>query len=94
VLGIVALVFSWVPFLDGLVIIPGIVFGIVGINAAKRRGGLGRSMAIIGLCLSVAAAAICVSISAYVAANINCTTSDDGFGSSSSSTHCTLNDNN
>jgi hypothetical protein len=92
VLGIIALVLSWLPFFDALLFIPGIVFGIIGISAAKKRGGVGRTIAIVGLCLSVAAAAICISISAYVAANIHCSTVDDGFGTSSS--HCTLDNNN
>jgi hypothetical protein len=91
VLGIIAVVLSWVPFFDALIFIPGIVFGIIGISAAKKRGGIGRTIAVVGLCLSVAAAAICIAFSAYVVANIHCSTVDDGFGGSSS--HCTLDNN-
>lgn len=91
VLGIAAFVFCWVPFFDAVLIIPGIVFGFVGLNAAKRRAGLGRGLAIAGLCLSVAAAAICIAWSSYVAVNIHCNSVDDGFGNSS--THCSLDKN-
>ncbi len=91
VLGIVGLVFSWVPFFDALIIIPGIVFGLIGMSAARRRAGVGRAMAIIGLCLSLVAAVICVSLSVYFATKLNCTTVDNGSGNQ---THCTVDDGN
>jgi hypothetical protein len=89
VLGIAAFVFSWIPFFDAVLIVPGIVFGFVGLSAAKRRAGLGRGLAIAGLCLSLVAAAICIAWSSYVAVNIHCNTVDDGFGDTSS--HCGFN---
>ncbi|MDO5395251.1 MAG: hypothetical protein Q4F07_04730 [Bacteroidales bacterium] len=49
VLGICAAVLFWVPFLNWILIILGIVFGIVGI--VKKQG----AMAIVGLILSVVA---------------------------------------
>jgi hypothetical protein len=89
VLGIVALIFSWVPFFDGLVIIPAIVFAIIGINAAKRLGGIGKTMGIIGLCLALAATVICIAISAWILSN--CSTQTDAFGDRS--THCSIDGN-
>jgi hypothetical protein len=89
VLGIIALVFSWVPFFDGLVIIPAIIFAIIGINAAKRLGGIGKTMGIVGLCLALAASVICIAISAWVLSN--CSTQTDAFGDRS--THCSIDGN-
>jgi hypothetical protein len=89
VLGIIALVFSWVPFFDGLIIIPAIIFAIIGINAAKRLGGIGKTMAIVGLCLALAASVICIAISAWVLSN--CSTRTDAFGDRS--THCSIDGN-
>lgn len=86
VLGIIALVFSWVPFFDGLVIVPAIVFAIIGINASKRLAGVGKTMAIVGLCLSLAATVICIAISVWVVSN--CSTQTDAFGDRT--THCSI----
>ena len=36
VLGIVGLVFSWVPFFDALIIVPGVIFALIGLSAARR----------------------------------------------------------
>ena len=87
VLGIVGLFFSWVPFFDALIIVPGVIFGLIGLSAARRRAGVGRAMAIVGLCLSLVAAVICVSLSVYFATRLNCTTVDSGSGRQ---THCTV----
>lgn len=48
VLGILAIVFFWVSFFDLPFIVLGIVFGVLGLNAAKRNGR-GRAMAIAGV---------------------------------------------
>ena len=91
VLGILALVLCWIPFFDAVFIIPGIIFGILGISAAKRRGGIGQVMGIMGLCLSLVAAVACIAISAWAIENLHCTTIDNGSGDTS--THCTLDNN-
>jgi len=44
-LGIISLAFSWVPFLDGLVIITAMVVSLVALSSAKLRGGAGRGLA-------------------------------------------------
>lgn len=80
VLGIIALLFSWFAFFDGVIIIPAIVFGIVGISVAGKRGGVGRTMAIIGLCLALVAAAICIAFSIYIVKN--CSFVYNGFSNS------------
>ena len=86
--GIVGLVFSWVPFFDALIIVPGVIFGLIGFEALLgRRAGAVRAMAIVGLCLSLVAAVICVSLSVYFATKLSCTTVDSGSGNQ---THCTV----
>lgn len=50
VLGILTMVFCWVPILNILTGIPGMITSIVGI---AKRNGKGKAKAIVGLCLSI-----------------------------------------
>jgi len=61
VLGIVAVLLMWIPFVNYLAIILGIlaiIFGIIGIGRANRMGGAGKGMAITGLVCGIVALAI------------------------------------
>ncbi len=52
VLGIIAVVFCWIPFVDFIAIILGVlglIFGVVGNRNAARLGGIGKGMAITGI---------------------------------------------
>jgi len=82
VLGIVAFVFCWVPFFDALIIIPAVIFAIIAIVSANKHGGLGKTMAIVGLCLALVATAGCTASSIYFGSRLHCSTVD-------SHTHCT-----
>lgn len=52
VLGILSIVFCWLTFLDLLLIVPGVVFSLLGLSASKQRGR-GRGQAIAGLACTV-----------------------------------------
>lgn len=61
VLGIVGAVLMFIPIIDYLAIILGVlavIFGAVGINRSKRLGGAGKGMAITGLVLGLISIAI------------------------------------
>ncbi|WP_375478090.1 hypothetical protein [uncultured Jatrophihabitans sp.] len=49
VLGIVSILLSWFVFFDAIFIILGLIFGLLGLSASKRRQGAGRSLAVAGL---------------------------------------------
>jgi hypothetical protein len=75
VLGIVALIFSWIPFVNAFAIAPGvlaIIFGLIGFfvtGASKPRGGKG--LAISGLVLGIIAAIIFLTINSAVGSAVN-----------------------
>jgi hypothetical protein len=56
VLGILSIVLSVFLFLDGILVILGLVFSIMALNEAKSRGGNGRGMAIAGLVCTIVGA--------------------------------------
>jgi len=58
VLGLCALVLCWIPFLNWVLALLGIVFGGVGMSRAKQRGGRGFGLAVAGLICAVIGAAI------------------------------------
>ena len=61
VLGIVGLVFSFIPCLGtyGIFLtIPGIVFGAIGVSKAAKDNGAGKGLAIAGLVCSIIGSAI------------------------------------
>ena len=90
VLGIVSLVLCWTAFFDAVLIILAIIFAIIGISTASKRGGIGKTMAIIGLCLSLVAS---IGANAFSVLYLSkCHTTDDGLGHTS--THCSFSDNN
>lgn len=63
VAGIAGVVIGWVPFvfvLGACAAIAAIVFGILGLNAARRHDGHGRGFAVAGLALSPFALAVCL----------------------------------
>jgi hypothetical protein len=63
VLALGALITGWVPFIVVLSVVAAVlavIFGIVGLRAAQRHGGHGKSFALAGLLITVPAAAACV----------------------------------
>ena len=58
VLGIIALVCCWVPFLNWLLALLGIIFGAVGNGKANRIGGKGKGLAMAGLICGILAAVL------------------------------------
>ncbi len=56
VLGIVALVFCWIPFLNWILAILAVIFGAVGVSKANKIGGKGKGMAIAGLVMGIVGA--------------------------------------
>jgi hypothetical protein len=57
VLGIIALVLCWVPFINWLMSLLGIIFGALGIGKANRVGR-GKGMAIAGLICAILGAVL------------------------------------
>ena len=63
VLGIIAIILSFVPYIDFAGVLLGIlaiIFGAVGMGRAKRMGGHGRGMAVTGLVLGIISVALFV----------------------------------
>ncbi len=63
VTGISAVVLGWVPFVfvvAACAAIAAIVFGVLGLKAARRQDGYGRGFAVAGLVLAPCALAVCV----------------------------------
>jgi uncharacterized iron-regulated membrane protein len=63
VVAIVSLALAWVPFVFVIAAVGAIlafVFGMLGVRAAARQEGFGRSHAVAGIVLSVAALVMCV----------------------------------
>lgn len=58
VLGIGSVVFCWLSFFALVLIVPALVFGILGLGEAKRRGGNGRGMAVAGIACAAAGAVL------------------------------------
>ncbi|MBS1118453.1 MAG: putative rane protein [Deltaproteobacteria bacterium] len=58
VLGIIALVLFFIPFLNWILAILGIVFGAVGMSKANKIGGRGKGLAMTGLILGVLSAVV------------------------------------
>ncbi|WP_402370879.1 DUF4190 domain-containing protein [Isoptericola rhizosphaerae] len=76
VLGIVALLGCWIPFLNigsAVIGVVGVVLGIIAIVKAARGTGGGKVMAIIGTALSVVAIALSIVISMVTAAFVSST---------------------
>jgi drug/metabolite transporter (DMT)-like permease len=63
VIGIVALVLSFIPFIDFFAVILGvlaIIFGAIGNSRARRLGGASRGMAITGIVCGIIAVAVSI----------------------------------
>jgi uncharacterized membrane protein len=61
VVGIIAIVLIFIPYLDFLGVVLGllaIVFGGLGVSRANRMGGRGKGMAVTGLVLGIIAVAL------------------------------------
>jgi hypothetical protein len=61
VCGIIALALCWIPFIDYVSIVVGalaIIFGVIGVRTANRRGGAGKGMAVAGIVCGVVGLAI------------------------------------
>jgi hypothetical protein len=74
VLGIVAAVLMFIPFIDYVAIILGVlavILGGVGINRSKRLGGAGKGMAITGLVLGIISVAISILFIAAIYAAVS-----------------------
>ncbi len=65
-LGIASIPFFFLTFLDLALIIPALVFGILGLNESKVRNGKGRSQAIAGLACMVVGAIAASIFTVYV----------------------------
>ena len=55
VLGIIAIVLCWVPFLDQVLALLAIIFGAIGTGKANKIGGKGKGMAVAGLIMGIIA---------------------------------------
>jgi hypothetical protein len=53
VLGIIAIVLCWVPFLDQVLALLAIIFGAIGNSKAGKIGGKGKGMAVAGLIMGI-----------------------------------------
>ena len=65
VLGILAIVAFWTSILDVVLIVPAVIFGILGLSDAKRGGG-GRGMAIGGLVCALVGAIVATIFSVVI----------------------------
>jgi hypothetical protein len=77
VLGIVGAVLMFIPFVDYIAIILGVlavIFGGVGISRSKRLGGAGKGMAITGLVLGLISVAISILFIAAIYAAVSSST--------------------
>jgi hypothetical protein len=75
VLGIIAILFSWIPFVNAFAIAPGvlaIIFGLIGFFATgKAKGKGGKGLAVAGLVLGVVSAIIFFTINSAVGSAMN-----------------------
>ncbi|MEJ7596560.1 MAG: DUF4190 domain-containing protein [Kofleriaceae bacterium] len=71
VLGIVALVFFWIPFLNWILAILAIIFGAVGNSKANKIGGKGKGMAIAGLVMGILGAILGVVFVMFIVGKAN-----------------------
>lgn len=58
VIGIVAIVFCWVPIFDVVLSVPAFILGILGVSKANQTGGSGKGLAISGIVLGAIATAV------------------------------------
>lgn len=71
VLGILALVFCWIPFLNWILAILAIIFGAVGNGKANKIGGKGKGMAVTGLILGIVGALLGVALVVWVMGRVS-----------------------
>jgi len=78
VLGIVSLVFCWVPYFDWVLAALAIIFGAVGVSTANRRMGAGKGMAVAGLVLGIVTVLLGVIFFALIWAAVHSITCSNG----------------
>jgi TM2 domain-containing membrane protein YozV len=79
VLGIVSIVFCWTFVFDLLLIVPALIFSLLGLGET-RRGRSGRGMAVAGLWCTIVAGVLCLAFTillVVVARSIDCSTYHD-----------------
>ena len=71
VLGILALVFCWIPFLNWILAILAVIFGAVGTSKANKIGGKGKGMAIAGLAMGIVGALLGIALVVWVMGRVD-----------------------
>jgi hypothetical protein len=66
VLGIVSIVLCWLTFLDALFVVLALIFGFLGLNDARNRGGRGRGQALAGLICAAVGAVLAIVFTVFV----------------------------
>jgi hypothetical protein len=79
VLGIGSIVFSIFSFFDGVLVILGLIFSLIGMNETKAPGTSGRGMAVAGLICTIVGAALATLFSVML---IHAANQCGGFGNS------------
>jgi hypothetical protein len=68
VLGVIAIVLSWIPLLDIVLAAPAVILGGLGISRANRTHGPGKGLAIAGLVLGSISIMVTLAVLAIVVA--------------------------
>jgi hypothetical protein len=68
VLGVIAIVLSWIPLLDIVLAAPAVILGGLGISRANRTQGPGKGLAIAGLVLGAISILVTLAVLAIVVA--------------------------
>lgn len=66
VLGIVSIVLCWLTFLDAVFVVLALIFGFLGLNDARNRGGRGRGQALAGLICAAVGAVLAIVFTVFV----------------------------
>ena len=67
-LGVIAIVLSWIPLLDIVLAAPAVILGGLGISRANRTQGPGKGLAIAGLVLGAISILVTLAVLAIVVA--------------------------
>ncbi|MCK6439387.1 MAG: DUF4190 domain-containing protein [Planctomycetes bacterium] len=76
VLGILGLVLCWTTWPGAILGILGIIFGAVGLSAAKKRNGAGKGMAMTGLILGILGTLLAIIWMAFIVSMITNSSSE------------------
>ncbi|HZC69385.1 MAG TPA: DUF4190 domain-containing protein [Jatrophihabitans sp.] len=66
ILGIASIVLCVLSFFDGVLVVLGLIFSLIGMNETKRTGGAGRGLAVAGLICSIIGAVLATVFSVLV----------------------------